>query len=420
MAVRPYEPRHTDRGDDEEDEDSGPEDFATTKRLTVNDSARARRRRAESSSSSEDESNDEEETRARRPRLDSSSSSDDDDEADQRRRRILKKRKDNEDQHKQELADTKGTEPAMEAFAPITSRLKRSSSTSSASSSSSSNSEISASAQKPLNPALPSSSSSSDDSSSDDSDSDSSSSASEHKIAPQLSKPVFIPRHQRSSVQQQQAECQKKEEKEVEDRNKAQKRKQESRAMVQQVLAASAQAAPDWSDAFEGITSARNAIPDDKDDNDDFKARDAWEVRELVRIIEDWDREMERLAEEKEIARRRKMTDEERMQEDIAAGRYQKPGEHRAAQNDGPTSKRYFHKGAFYMDEDEFEDDDVRRKAEEYARAATGSDKVNSKLLPKVMQVKKFGFANQSKYKGLAAEDTTDRHAEMLPLKRKK
>jgi hypothetical protein len=72
------------------------------------------------------------------------------------------------------------------------------------------------------------------------------------------------------------------------------------------------------------------------------------------------------------------------------------------------------------MDEDELAEDDIRRKAGEYARAATASDRLNTKQLPKVMQVKRFGFANQSKYKGLAAEDTTDRTADMLPLKRKK
>jgi hypothetical protein len=62
------------------------------------------------------------------------------------------------------------------------------------------------------------------------------------------------------------------------------------------------------------------------------------------------------------------------------------------------------------MDEDQWEDDDVRHKAKEYARAATGEDKIDKRNLPEVMQVKKFGFARQNH---------TDKEMELLPIVKK-
>ena len=82
--------------------------------------------------------------------------------------------------------------------------------------------------------------------------------------------------------------------------------------------------------------------------------------------------------------------------------------------------QKYYHRGAFYMDEDtlakgkseaEGEADksgmDVRMKAHEYASAATGDDKFNKAAMPSVMQVKNFGRKGGTKYKGLVGEDTT-------------
>mmetsp|Transcript_14778 Transcript_14778/g.14968 ORF Transcript_14778/g.14968 Transcript_14778/m.14968 type:complete len:188 (-) Transcript_14778:64-627(-) len=173
-----------------------------------------------------------------------------------------------------------------------------------------------------------------------------------------------------------------------------------------------------------------NPPPDDNDDNDDeeqqMTRRDAWEVRELLRLLRDMDERESEIREREELARRRAMTDEERIAEDrLGNKQYLKPGSGR--HNNANTDKnnhmqRYYHRGAFYMDDDTLAkaaDDDVRHRADEYARAATGEDKIDKRNLPKVMQVKKFGLAGYgTKYKGLGKEDTTEKGGmgEVLPL----
>mmetsp|Transcript_25826 Transcript_25826/g.46793 ORF Transcript_25826/g.46793 Transcript_25826/m.46793 type:complete len:187 (+) Transcript_25826:470-1030(+) len=164
------------------------------------------------------------------------------------------------------------------------------------------------------------------------------------------------------------------------------------------------------------------SVPDDTDPTEESPdkvqvEREAWEVRELIRILRDVDDALAIEKERKELGRRRALTDEKRLEEDRRSGRYRAPGETRRAggKKDGENNylQRFHHRGAFYMDEDTLQDagkDDVRHRATEYSRAATGEDKIDKSALPEVMQVKRFGLAGYStKYKGLAKEDTTDR-----------
>lgn len=269
-----------------------------------------------------------------------------------------------------------------------------------------------------------SSSSSSDDdeeeesSSGSSSDSSSDSDSSEEEAV--MAKPVFVPKHKRNVIvseaeklEQEEARIQREQEREA-------KRKMESRMMVAQQLAAAAETQTE-EEVDEESGGATNAPPNDDDDLNPEHERALWEMRELERLLATLDAKNAREAEILEYERRKKMTDEEVLQEDMKAGRFSRPGQAREQRSGGGAfMQRFYHRGAYYMDEEEWDESDVRHKAAEYARAATGEDKIDKSVLPEVMQVKKFGFASQNtKYKGLAKEDTTDKRMEMLPLKRK-
>ena len=296
-----------------------------------------------------------------------------------------------------------------------------------------------------------STSSTSDDSStslsSDDSSSSPSSSSdeSDHIIdatkMTSFARPVFVPKSQRGTVTDIDMQQKKLDDIEERKRTEAQKRAIKSRALVAEMTSEAAKKAEndynnDGGDEFDtGETGGVfEIVPDDTDPTDEngnnleaiVAERDAWEVRELLRILRDIDHVAEQEKERKELERRRALTDDERLAEDRLSGRYRTPGETRRSNNnkeDGKNSylQRFHHRGAFYMDEDTLNNagkDDVRHKAAEYARAATGEDKIDKSALPKVMQTKYFGLSGHStKYQGLAKEDTTDKKMDFLPIR---
>ena len=134
---------------------------------------------------------------------------------------------------------------------------------------------------------------------------------------------------------------------------------------------------------------APNAIDDHEEEAYQMKQRERWEVRELLRVLRDYEGFVRKVEEIRERERRRNMTDEERLKEDVEDGRYRKPGTgegalDRAQQGRGRERDRdrvhaeftmkgssgagasasakasamphkkmpYYHRGAFYVDED--------------------------------------------------------------------
>eukprot|EP00658_Telonema_sp_P-2_P011077 TRINITY_DN14214_c0_g1_i3.p2 TRINITY_DN14214_c0_g1~~TRINITY_DN14214_c0_g1_i3.p2 ORF type:complete len:203 (-),score=87.44 TRINITY_DN14214_c0_g1_i3:118-726(-) len=145
-------------------------------------------------------------------------------------------------------------------------------------------------------------------------------------------------------------------------------------------------------------------MPDDHDD-DDEEQYNAWKFRELKRVLAEQDAREAHAKEAAEIERRRNLTDAEREAEDRADK--EAAAKRIAAKQKWGYMQKYYHKGAFFQDTDSngvSEYDDIFNR--DYGGKTLG-DHVDKAALPKVLQVKKFGFIGQTKYTHLLDQDTT-------------
>jgi microfibrillar-associated protein 1 len=252
-----------------------------------------------------------------------------------------------------------------------------------------------------------------EDSSSSDDDSDDSD---DNGVRTMMMKPVFVPKNNRETLTEREtleAEALEAEEKE---HQRLKLRREETKKLVQQRLAEeeAAEAA-----VLAGPRELADIITDDDEQDGDKMEEEfgAWKVRELGRLMKDW--EVSQKEEEEQLEKQRWLHMSEVQRNTHALLLKQDKMKEDGGSGDGDGKKKwafmqkYFHKGAFYQTAADDKEEEALA-ADALARrdfsAPTGQDKMDKSKLPSVMQVKDWGKRNRSKWTHLAEEDTTDRN----------
>eukprot|EP00730_Choanoeca_flexa_P014026 TRINITY_DN5978_c0_g1_i1.p1 TRINITY_DN5978_c0_g1~~TRINITY_DN5978_c0_g1_i1.p1 ORF type:complete len:484 (+),score=130.57 TRINITY_DN5978_c0_g1_i1:81-1532(+) len=215
---------------------------------------------------------------------------------------------------------------------------------------------------------------------------------SEDELAP-VYKPVFISKKSRQTKLEEEARMEREAQRLVELKLEQQEAAERARDAVQQAVVTELQQ--------EAMVGKLNFVDDDDENANQEEEFELWKVRELKRLKRD--REIrERLEREKlETDKVHEMTDAER-EEYFKAN--PKLVTNQAERGKMSFMQKYYHRGAFFMDE---EHDVFKRNVAE----ATEDQVKNKASLPKVMQVKNFGMMSQTKYTHLKDQDTTDKTA---------
>ena len=180
-------------------------------------------------------------------------------------------------------------------------------------------------------------------------------------------------------------------------RNGEERRKEEAIKFVENEMRVAAQAAMEAElslEANRGIEAV-----DDTDDIDPTAEKAAWKLRELQRIKKERESLIARELEREELEKRRNMDESERLKEDYARKR---EIEEEREQNRGKMEfmQKYYHKGAFYQDEEV-----LKRNY----NVATAEEHRHKEVLPKSLQIRsgELGRASRTKYTHLTEEDTS-------------
>ncbi|XP_028298075.1 microfibrillar-associated protein 1 [Gouania willdenowi] len=210
---------------------------------------------------------------------------------------------------------------------------------------------------------------------------------SEDEAAPRL-KPVFIRKKDRVTVAEREAEEQHQRELEAEAKRQVEERRRYTLKIVEE------EAKKELEENRRSL-AALDAL--DTDGENDQEEYEGWKVRELKRIKRDREAREVLEREKAEIERFRSLTEAERRSELRNNG---KTVTNKASKGKYKFLQKYYHRGAFFMDEEE----DVYKRD---FSAPTLEDHFNKTILPSVMQVKNFGRSGRTKYTHLVDQDTT-------------
>jgi microfibrillar-associated protein 1 len=252
-----------------------------------------------------------------------------------------------------------------------------------------------------INTAPPSESSSEEEE--EDSEEEESSSESD---APVLVKPTFISKAKRGQAAAGKSVVAANTKPAITDAAAAAKRKEQTLALAEHSL----QHQADLEALLQQTTAldAELAKIDDTDETDAAAERAAWRLRELARLQRDREALVERERAREELETLREGTTEQQREAEAIARRQKEQEKEKAKkkatedQSSGNYMQRYYHKGAFFQ-EDEF------IKNRDFS-GAVEDDYRDKRVLPKALQARtsgEVGLRGRSKYRSLAEEDTS-------------
>ncbi|XP_065854053.1 uncharacterized protein [Euphorbia lathyris] len=212
-------------------------------------------------------------------------------------------------------------------------------------------------------------------------------------------KPIFVPKAERETI----AERERLEAEEQALEEKAKRKLEERKVETKQILVEEIQKEELIQKNLE--MEASIADVDTDDEVNEAEEYEAWKVREIARIKRDREAREAIFKDKEEAEKYRNMTEEEKREWDR-----KNPKQALQPKQKWNFMQKYYHKGVFFQDNP----DDLAATAgtsDIYHRdysAPTGEDKMDKSILPKVMQVKKFGRSGRTKWTHLVNEDTTD------------
>lgn len=234
----------------------------------------------------------------------------------------------------------------------------------------------------------------------------------------QLLRPVFVPKHHRETIKEQQLLLEKQAHAESQNKLHVEEKKQKARLEVANSLRKMDEKR-EMDMAATTEVDSDGGLPDDSDDplHDEVEYQ-LWRVREIQRLKRESEIYEANLLEQQNLERRKAMTEEEKYQEDVLLGKFKEKEKKK-----WKFLQKYYHKGVFYMDEDSiaaskkgavvkssYEMDQNQSLPDARLREydePTLEDRYNREALPKVLQVKNFGKRGRTKYTHLVDQDTT-------------